>query len=301
MSLPLSFPGSKANLAPWIIRHFPPHHTYVDVFGGSAAVLLSKQPSPVEVYNDINSNLVEFFRVLRDPAQAEELYRRLRLTPHSREEFQLALSSGEGDSVESARRFFVRSRQSFSGLGTFPPGALPSKWSYCVTESAGGMSARTRKWLSAVEALDAAAERFRTIQVEHLDFADLIPRYDRPDTLFFVDPPYLHSTRARLDLYGEHELTVERHRELADILRQIKGMAVVCGYPSPEYEEFYAGWMMLSLDVAKHTAVVHSDKRPRLAPLGRSRERECIWISPKVRLEFLQEQLPLWEHGEVAP
>lgn len=293
MSLPLAFPGSKANLAPWLIRHFPSHHTYVDVFGGSAAVLLSKQPSSVEVYNDINSDLAQFFRVLRNPAQAEELRRRLRLTPHSREEFQNALTDLEGDPVERARRFFVRSRQSFSGLGTFSVGARNSKWSYCVTESAGGMSARTRKWLSAVEALEAAAERFRTVQVEHLDFADLIPRYDRPDTLFFADPPYLHSTRVRLDLYGKHELSVERHRELAEMLRGIQGMAVVCGYPSPEYEEFYAGWTALSKEVAKSTPVAHTDRRPRSAPRERRRALECLWISPRATEKSVQQQLPL--------
>src|SRR5690606_16389589 len=118
------------------IPHFPPHHTYVEPFGGAANVLLNKPPSPVEVYNDIDSNLVTIFRVLRD--HPDELRRALELTPYSREEYVRCLGPLYGlDYVEKARRLIVRYRQTFRGIGQK---ATPGQWGYSVTQSARGMA-----------------------------------------------------------------------------------------------------------------------------------------------------------------
>src|SRR5271168_4166284 len=162
---PVSWLGGKARIAPKIIGYFPPHQTYVEPFGGSAAVLLAKRPSPIEVYNDIDRGLVNLFQVLRDSRSFKKLCRSLEATLYARGEFELSKQKSD-DPVESARRFMVRQRQSFAGKGT--------AWSYSVEKSALGI----KRWRKGVECLPAVHRRFQDVQIECDDWRKIISRFD---------------------------------------------------------------------------------------------------------------------------
>lgn len=264
----ITYYGGKGHSWRQIVSHFPPHHTYVEPFGGAANILLNKEPSAVEVYNDIDSNVVTIFRVLRD--RPEELQRALQLTPYSREEFMRSLEPLNGlDDVEKARRLIVRYRQVFGGLGQQ---ATPGQWGYSVNASVRDMAKAVSSWLSVIdEVLPSVVERFRRVQIENLPWQDIIRRYDTPETLFYCDPPYLLSTRNGCVGY-KYEMTVEEHRELAEVLNSVKGHVVLSGYASPEYDEWYAGWERVEFGA---TVFARPDK-------GRSCDRrtEVLWIKP---------------------
>ncbi len=264
----ITYYGGKGYSWRRIVPHFPPHHTYAEPFGGSAAVLLNKPPSPVEVYNDIDSNVVTIFRVLRD--RPIDLKQALELTPYSREEYVRCLGPLDGlDDVEKARRLIVRYRQVFGGKGQT---ATPGRWGYAVTKSSRGMASVVSQWLSAIdEILPAIAERFRMVQIENLPWQDVVAKYDTPETLFYCDPPYMLSTR---NSHGEYayEMTLDEHRELAEVLNNVKGRVVLSGYASPEYDEWYAGWERIEFEA---TLRARPDR-------GRSRDKrtEVLWIKP---------------------
>ncbi len=264
----ITYYGGKGYSWRRIIPHFPPHRTYVEPFGGAANVLLNKPPSAVEVYNDIDSNLVTIFRVLCD--HPDELRRALELTPYSREEFVRCLGPLDGlDDVEKARRLIVRYRQVFGGLGQT---ATPGQWSYSVSKSSRGMAGAVSQWLSTIdEVLPSVVERFRRVQIENLPWQEIIRRYDTPDTLFYCDPPYLPSTRTGHAAY-QYEMTTEEHRELAEVLNSARGHVVLSGYASPEYDEWYAGWERVEFGA---TVSARLNK-------GRSHDRrtEVLWIKP---------------------
>src|SRR5438445_7667049 len=186
ISSPVTWHGGKSKLAAKIIHHFPNHHTFIEVFGGSAAVLLAKKPSKVEVYNDINRELVNLFQVLRDSTRYRKLRRVLGNTRYARAEFLLAQQPSH-DPVESARRFIVRHRQSRGGLG--------ERWSYCVEDSRQGMSSAVARWWKGIEQLRLVHERFGDVQIECADWRKILTRYDRTETLFYLDPTYVASTR----------------------------------------------------------------------------------------------------------
>lgn len=258
ISPPITWFGGKSKLAARIVGHFPDHRTYVEPFGGSAAVLLAKPPSPVEVYNDIDHNLVNLFRVLREP----ELFERLRVaceaTLYSRAEFYLAQQPAH-DPVEAARRFIVRQRQSHGGVGR--------AWSYCVADAQTGMSSAVRRWLSGIERLPAIHRRLRRVQIEAADWSEVLVRYDRPDTLFYLDPPYVAETRVGGGY--RHELGQSDHVRLIEAVQSLSGMVILSGYPSDAYQTLEdQGWRRVEYDVPAYMS-------PR-----RDRRRESLWISP---------------------
>jgi DNA adenine methylase len=215
--------GGKQRLARRIVDLLPPHLVYVEPFGGAAAVLLTKAPSRLEVYNDADGNLVNFFRVLRD--EPEELERRLRLTPFARSEFREAVAhwradfTGIDDPIERARLFWVRIELSFAGCAT--------------TVGWGGEFAGRRRgskaWTShtKLDRLERISARFRGVQIEHLEWPDVFDRYDGPDAVFYVDPPYVPETRRSNKQAGgkayPHDLTSVDHEALVERLLTLRG------------------------------------------------------------------------------
>lgn len=261
VAAPVTWFGSKSRLVKEIVAHFPPHQTYVDVFGGSGAVLLGKKPAKVEVYNDLNSKMAALFRVLSDREKTRELVRRLELTPYSRETFQLARAAVEieQDEIELAKLMIVVQRQSHGGLA--------KQWSYCVDAPAGGYSASVRKFHTGIERLPAVQDRMRKVQVENLCFSDLLPRYDRENTLFYLDPPYVPDTR--INGSYEKEMSIDDHRQLVSLLLSLKGMSVLSGYRTPVYAPLEeAGWKVVEIETFASTS---KHRTPRT---------ECLWISP---------------------
>lgn len=259
---PITWFGSKSRYVKHIVKHFPKHQTFVDVFGGSGAVLLGKPPSKVEVYNDLNHKLVALFRVLSDAQKTKELVRRLECTPYARSEFQACIQTIDtiDDEIELARMMMVIQRQSHGGMG--------KNWSYCVTNAAAGYSASVRKFHAGIDRLKQVSHRLRKVQVEHLPWEEILSRYDQPQTLFYLDPPYVPQTR----IHGgyEHELTIDDHQRMVLQLQHIKGPCVLSGYANEVYEPLELdGWKRFEIETFAYTS------RYRAARI------ECLWVSPQ--------------------
>lgn len=257
----LKYYGSKFRLARWIITHFPAHHHYVEPFGGAANVLLVKEPSVLETYNDLNNHIVNFFRVLRE--QPNELIKQINLTPWARKEYEYCLDEIEEESpLEAARRLFFRLWMSFSGQYNTAKGS----WR---RHSHGRR--RMRLDIKA-DNLIAASKRLIPVQIENRDAFRLIRELDSETTLFYLDPPYVFSTRTTSKAYS-HEMTDGKHREFAELLYGLKGFVVLSGYPSAIYAELFEskGWIRID----KETQV-----------LGGAKKTECLWLSPRTAKEL---------------
>lgn len=227
--------GGKFSHLDWLLPLLPPSHHYCEPFAGSGAVLLNREPSPIETYNDIDGEVVNFFRVLRD--RPDELARAIALTPFSREEYHRAIyGSVNGiNEVERARRFYIRARQTRTGLAQT---ASLGRWANCKDTSRAGMSGVVSRWLGGVDALDAIAQRLIRVQIENRPAIDVIKLYDSPGTLFYCDPPYLHATRGDAKAYG-FEMDESQHREFAEVANNCKGKVAVSGYDHPLMDELF--------------------------------------------------------------
>lgn len=228
--------GGKFSHLSWLLPLLPDCHHYCEPFAGSGAVLLNRFPAAIETYNDIDGDVVNFFRVLRD--RQEELVKAIALTPFSREEYYLAIY-GETDTIselERARRFYVKARQTRTGLAQT---ASLGRWANCKNTSRSGMSGVVSRWLGGVEALDEIAQRLLRVQIENRPALDCIRLYDSPNTLFYCDPPYLHATRGDAKAYG-FEMDQDQHRELAQVLNQCQGQVALSGYAHPLMDQLYA-------------------------------------------------------------
>lgn len=252
---PFPYYGSKQRLAPWIASMLPAHRCYVEPFCGSAAVLFAKSPSPHEVINDVDSNVATFFRMLRE--RREDLIEALMLTPYSRDEYlAAAIEPGlELDELERARRFFVRASQSFNGSGSGRAHGV--SWSAgCVTS---GPRARTVRDM--VDRLGAVATRLRTVMVDSRNALHVLEITDSAETVAYVDPPYLGTTRSSLDAEGRRKsdyrfdfTSEEDHRGLAEALHVFAGTVVLSGYHSPLYDELYGDWECTEVEVSRPSA-----------------------------------------------
>ena len=263
----LRYYGGKWRIALWILSYFPEHTCYVEPFGGAGSVLLRKNVSHLEVYNDLDGEVVNFFQVLR--GQPEELIGMIELTPFSKAELKEAFELA-GNELERARRFYICSWQ---GRGS-PRAMWRTGWRFQKSNARGK---RTIDDWNDTEHLRAVVERLKQVQIECDDWQPIIKRYDTPDTLFYCDPPYLASTRStkwRTKAY-QHEMSEADHRRLAEVLNGIKGMAIVSGYPSSLYDEIFAGWKR----VVKYTQTdAHSERC------------ECLWISSRAIERHKQRQ-----------
>ncbi len=254
--------GGKFSHLDFILPRIPVDAThFCDVYGGSAAVLLNLPPFPVETYNDIDSELVTFFRTLR--AQGPELIKAIGLTPFSREELVLACQPAKNLSdLERARRFYVRARQTRTGLAQT---SSEGRWAHCVLTSRAGMAGAVSRWLGSVDGLSEIAQRLLRVQIENAPAIEVIRRYDTAGTVFYLDPPYVHSSRGDASAYG-HEMTEEEHRMLAETLWTVRGRVILSGYRTALYDELYRGWRREDAD----ERLCHSVRKPR---------RESLWLN----------------------
>lgn len=248
----LRWHGGKWLLAPWIIEHLPPHQVYVEPFGGAASVLLRKPRSYAEVYNDLDGDVVNLFRVLQDETLTERLISLLEVTPFARDEFELAYRPARSR-VERARRLIIRS---FMGFGSNGHNARVKTGFRANSKRSGTTPARD--WGNLPPNLEAVADRFRGVVVESKDAAEVMLAHDAPGTIHYVDPPYLPETRSLKNPYDlkyrggkgtahrsgmyEHEMTGADHEALLIALLDLQGMVVLSGYPSPLYDNALKGW-----------------------------------------------------------
>jgi DNA adenine methylase len=253
--------GGKFSHLRWLLRLLPQCHHYCEPFAGSAAVLLNRPTSPVETYNDIDGEVTNFFRVLRE--HSGELVKQIGLTPFSREEFYKACGPYHGiGEIERARRFFVRARQVRTGLAQT---ASLGRWANCKNTSRAGMSGVVSRWLGSVDMLPAIAERLLRVQIENRPAAEVIKLYDDKRTLFYCDPPYPHEARGDAKAYG-FEMSNEEHEKLAGLLKKVKGKVAVSGYRCALMDKFYGDWVRVDAPAKK----CHSVKRART---------EALWIN----------------------
>lgn len=261
----LRWHGGKWLQAPWIIRHFPAHRVYVEPFGGAWSVGFRKPRSYAEIWNDLDGELVNLFRVLQDPARAARLVEAISLTPFARMEFNDAYSPCR-NSVERARRLLVRS---FMGHGSDGASGIYRTGFRAASNRSGTTPAHD--WANYPPALVAIIERVRGVVIESRPAIQIMQRHDAPDALHFVDPPYLHETRARANRRPDnggvyrHEMSEEQHLEMLDVLRELSGMVVLCGYPSDLYDQALPDWRRI--------------ERRALAD-GALERTEVLWLNP---------------------
>lgn len=262
----MRYHGGKFRLAPWIMKFMPPHGCYVEPFGGAAGVLIQKPRAYAEVYNDLDGDVVNFFRVVRDPVTREQLQQACALTPYARAEFDLAWEPTD-DPVERARRTAVRAAMGFGSAG--------------ATKGTTGFRIDTRRkhgtaqdnWVDYPPTVAAVGRRFEHVLIENRPAIDVMLQHDSPSTLHFVDPPYVHETRAMRTKGGyRHELDDDDHEELIDVLEALQGMVLLCGYDSPLYANRLRGWRCES------TAARISGGR------GTAMREEMLWMNQACQL-----------------
>lgn len=261
----LRYLGGKWMLAPWIIEQFPAHRVYVEPFGGAASVLLRKARSYAEIYNDLDSDLVNLFEVLRDERRAQQLVEQIALTPFARKEFEATYQEA-ADPVERARRLVARS---FMGHGSNAAN-IERNTGFRADSNRNGTTPAV-DWSNFPPALALVAQRMRGVVIEHRPAIDVMKRFDRADTLHYVDPPYVHDTRSAKRIKGalynayRHELNDEQQVELLDCLDSLQGMVVLSGYPHPLYDQRLGHWRRIT--------------REAMADGARMRT-EVLWINP---------------------
>jgi DNA adenine methylase len=254
--------GGKYSHLDWLLPHLPQCHHYCEPFGGSAAVLINRPASPVETYNDLDGEVVNFFRVLRD--KKAHLVRAIALTPFSREEFYRACQpiTGKITEVERARRFFVRARQVRTGLAQT---ASLGRWANCKNTSRAGMSGVVSRWLGSVDGLPEIAERLIRVQIENRPALEVLDLYDDTQTLFYCDPPYHHDSRGDSKAYG-FEMNDLQHRAFVKKVRSLRARVAISGYSCELYNRDLSDWRCIKAPV-KHC---HSVKKPR---------QEVLWVN----------------------
>jgi DNA adenine methylase len=235
----LRYHGGKWRIAPWIISFFPPHRIYVELFGGGGSVLLRKGRAHEEIYNDLDSDIVNLFRVARD--QGDELKQRLALTPFAREEFVLSYQRTD-DPMERARRTVVRAfmgRGTSAATGEIREDGKVSTGFRASSDRAGKTASRV--WGEYADALDAIVERLQGVVIENRDAIEVIDQQDTQETLFYADPPYVFSSRDAGEDY-RYEMTDDDHVKLGEKLNSARGAVIFSGYDCELYSEIYKGW-----------------------------------------------------------
>jgi len=259
----LRYHGGKFRLASWILQHLPPHRCYIEPFGGAASVLLQKPRSYAEVYNDLDGEIVNFFRVVRDPDLCRQLIESLILTPYARTEFEQAYQPAQ-DPVEMARRVAVRAQMGFGSAG--------------ATKGTTGFRVDTKRpyntaqhlWARYPQSVANVSERFSAVLIENRDATEVIRQHDAVDSLHFIDPPYVMDTRVIRggNGYYRHELTNDQHIALLTSLKHLTGMVVVSGYDCDIYRDMLYDWTVVS-----KTSRASAYRGTKLAT-------EMLWLNP---------------------
>lgn len=265
----MRYHGGKFRLAPWIISHFPNHQVYVEPFGGGASVLLRKNRSYAEVYNDLDGEVVNLFRVARD--NGNELARLCQITPFSRAEFELSYESSM-DPLEQARRTLIRS---FMGFGS--ASAAGVKTGFRANSNRSG-STPAHDWVNYPNALRAVIERLQGVIIENRDAYDVIAHHDTPEALIYLDPPYIQSTRSQSSKEKGYkfEMTDDQHLDLLTKIKNVSGMVVISGYENDLYNDMLACWQKVSKKAFAD---------------GAKERTEVLWLSPNIKQHSLFQEV----------
>ena len=244
---PIIYFGGKGNMVTKLLRLIPPHDVYVEVFGGGASLLFAKEPSKIEIYNEIDQNIVSLFKVIKDINLANKFQLLATLTPYSREEFSFCKENLDNcnNLLDKAYTLFIISRQSFSGsMGA---------WGTSLTTSRRGMANRISSYLNTLLSIPDLSNRLANVKILEKDFRVIIPQLDSVNTFFYLDPPYVPSTR-RSGEY-KHEMTIEDHKDLLELLLTLKGKVMLSGYSNNLYETYLNnknGWSRIDYKTVCH-------------------------------------------------
>jgi len=260
----MRYHGGKFKIAPWIIQHFQAHDVYVEPFGGAASVLMCKRPSRAEVYNDLDGEIVNVFRVLREPAQAARLADLCFLTPYSRDEMELA-NEKSTDPVEQARRTLFRAWGSFGSAG-----ATRGRTGFrTYTKPDARYTPVSASWNRMPAVISKFSARLKSVIIENRPAIEVMRQHDTRDTLHYVDPPYLPETRT-FDggRYYRFEMSADGHQELLDCIKSLSGAVIVSGYYSDMYGRQLSDWKMVRCSTSGSSR------------FGSVKRTECLWIKP---------------------
>lgn len=261
----LRYHGSKFRLAQWIVGFFPPHLTYCEPYGGGAGVLIRKERSSCEIYNDLDSDVVNLFKVLRCPNDRRELASQIALTPFSREEYGQCFEPCE-EKIERARRLVARS---YMGFGSHSHNIANKSNGFRVSHWDGKTAFKSyaNEWIGIPEALLAVAKRFEAVTIEQLPAIEIFSKYDSPNALFYVDPPYVRGLRDDRNKGYACEMCDEDHRTLAWALKRLQGKVVISGYEGRLYRDLFSSW--------------HREEKETLAngQLGATPRLEVLWMN----------------------
>lgn len=252
--------GGKFRMAPWVLSFFPEHRCYVEPFGGAGSILMQKERTYAEVYNDLSKDVVNVFRVLRDPELSQRLIELCRLTPYAREEFELTYEPTD-DSVEQARRTLFRAQAAFGSSGT-----ARSRTGFRI-DSERRYKLSSYVWEAYPSNIASFCKRLSGVIIENRPAIDVINQHDGPETLFYVDPPYMHGTRVMRNARYDYEMTDQQHVDLLERLNQVKGMVILSGYPNPLYDELLNGWDL------------HTKSARASGHRGTVNRTEAIWLN----------------------
>lgn len=244
----IKYPGAKWSLADWIIGYFPKHHSYLEPFFGSGAVLFRKERSAIETVNDLDGDVVNLFEWIRkDP---ERLAREIYFTPYARDEYERAYATKdtETDSFKRAVGFYIRLMM---GHGFRTTGEKVG-WKNDVQGREAAYA--TKQWCSLPDSIMEAAERLRGVQIENRPAVDLIRRFNFPNVLIYADPPYVLSTRYGAKKQYRHEMTDGDHVELLEALKAHTGPVIISGYASELYDDSLPGWYKAKKKARTQTA-----------------------------------------------
>jgi DNA adenine methylase len=282
MNAPLKWHGAKFYMAARIIKRMPPHLSYIEPYFGSGQVLFARDPKDrrlwwtgrtsdsrvpdgvIEVANDLHSNLMNFYSVLKDANTFQALQHRLTLTQHSEDEWRAAvrlLAQLDGDPVVRAAAFFTCVRQSLSGrMDAYAPVGR--------TRLRGGREEGVNAWWSAIDGLPEAHRRLQDVRVLNRPALEVIQSEDTRESFCYCDPTYVHATRTATKVY-DHEMSEKDHRELLDTLRNCKGKVILSGYANDLYDHVLRDWNRESFD------------RPNNAAGGKRKRRmiEVLWCN----------------------
>jgi len=266
LNTPFGYFGSKNKIAMQLIAELPPHNCWVEVFCGSAAITLAKPIAPIEVLNDINHEIINFFGQVRN--NWEKLRELIELTPYAREELVLARKPDERDTdAERARKFLVRSM--FAINGAF--GEVKGGFSYSQSYTRDHQDARVSRWNHLPERISRVAERLKHARIESIDGLRLIKMFEtRPATLLYVDPPYL-TDRVRGYEHEAHD--EEFHHEMLQLLMRSKCMVVISGYDNPLYRKHLTkknGWSRKVIETITKDAKGRSFNRTEVLWMNKS-------------------------------
>jgi DNA adenine methylase len=268
--------GGKARMASIIAAKLPPHRIYVEPYGGAAGVLMAKNPSHIEVYNDLHDGIVTLFKVVRDPLLCRQLLELLELTPYARSEWKECNSSWatETDPVEKARKIYVTLAQNFVGRTS------GGSWSF------GGVKCDynvAKTFYNRFDVIKAIANRLTNVQIENQPALDVMARWENPDCVMYVDPPYLPETRSG-GLAYKFETTADDHLELLNFLLNSKSQIILSGY----YSELYAttleiqGWLREDYAALARSAMQSVNNGLKGQSIEKTKRTECLWLSPNI-------------------